>query len=148
MSLASALYTFFRGHHVTGMKCLSFINAFQKPQRLLCKQLLRCLTSYCDIFHITMSSCIVFLYRICLLGNRSIQNIDFDSCKKLEVVNNVTRTTQLWGLFCQNSSIDAVCDDYFTLNNVTEIQGIPGLLSGVISGIPACSFIPDLIQVY
>lgn len=95
-----------------------------------------------------MSSCIVFLYRICLLGNRSIQNIDFDSCKKLEVVNNVTRTTQLWGLFCQNSSIDAVCDDYFTLNNVTEIQGIPGLLSGVISGIPACSFIPDLIQVY
>ncbi|XP_076149582.1 solute carrier family 12 member 7 isoform X1 [Alosa pseudoharengus] len=72
-------------------------------------------------------------FPICLLGNRSLQNCDFDLCQKLEVVNNVTKTTQLWGLFCDNTTVDATCDDYFNLNNVTEIQGIPGLLSGVIS---------------
>ncbi|CAL1580184.1 unnamed protein product [Knipowitschia caucasica] len=40
----------------------------------------------------------------------------------------MTVMTQLWGLFCSNHT----CDEYFELNNLTEIRAIPGLLSGVI----------------
>lgn len=43
-------------------------------------------------------------------------------------------TTKLWSLFCKGPELNASCNEYFTLNNVTEIQGIPGLTSGVISG--------------
>ncbi|CAL8276828.1 unnamed protein product [Lota lota] len=71
-------------------------------------------------------------FPICLLGNRSLKNEKFDKCLKTEVVNNVTQTTLLWGLFCNGSHLTAICDDYFNLNNVTEMPGIPGLLSGVI----------------
>jgi len=69
-----------------------------------------------------------------LLGNRSLKNENFDKCLKTELVNNVTQTTLLWGLFCNGSHLNATCDDYFTLNNVTEMPGIPGLLSGIITG--------------
>ncbi|XP_046884247.1 LOW QUALITY PROTEIN: solute carrier family 12 member 7-like [Hypomesus transpacificus] len=72
-------------------------------------------------------------FPICLLGNRSLKNHNFDKCLKTEEIRNVTHTTQLWGLFCDSAALNATCDEYFTLNNVTEIQGIPGLLSGVIS---------------
>uniref|UniRef100_A0A674C7D2 Solute carrier family 12 member 7a n=1 Tax=Salmo trutta TaxID=8032 RepID=A0A674C7D2_SALTR len=71
-------------------------------------------------------------YPICLLGNRSLQNHNFEKCMKTEVIKNVTYTTELWKLFCGSPHLNATCDEYFTLNNVTEIQGIPGLLSGVI----------------
>ncbi|KAJ8336417.1 hypothetical protein SKAU_G00376370 [Synaphobranchus kaupii] len=71
-------------------------------------------------------------FPICLLGNRSLKNQDFDKCMKTELINNVTVPTALWGLFCDGRSLNATCDDYFNDNNVTEIQGIPGLLSGVI----------------
>ncbi|XP_056148471.1 solute carrier family 12 member 7-like isoform X2 [Lampris incognitus] len=71
-------------------------------------------------------------YPICLLGNRSLKNHGFEKCLKIEVVKNVTHTTKLWSLFCDSEYLNATCDEYFTLNNVTEIQGIPGLLSGVI----------------
>ncbi|CAB1326295.1 unnamed protein product [Coregonus sp. 'balchen'] len=71
-------------------------------------------------------------FPICLLGNRSLQNHNFEKCVKTEVIKNVTYTTKLWELFCDSSHLNATCDEYFTLNNVTEIQGIPGLLSGVI----------------
>ncbi|XP_062872288.1 solute carrier family 12 member 7-like [Trichomycterus rosablanca] len=72
-------------------------------------------------------------FQICLLGNRSLANLKFDKCLKTEVIDNVTHTTKLWKMFCDNSSLDASCDPYFTENNLEEIQGIPGLLSGVIS---------------
>ncbi|KAK0140582.1 Solute carrier family 12 member 7 [Merluccius polli] len=72
-------------------------------------------------------------FPICLLGNRSLKNENFDKCMKKEVVNNVTQTTLLWGLFCNGSHLNATCDEYFNLNNVTEMPGIPGLLSGVIT---------------
>ncbi|XP_075936073.1 solute carrier family 12 member 7-like isoform X1 [Anarhichas minor] len=65
---------------------------------------------------------------VCLLGNRSLKNDKFDTCAKTELVKNVTVTTDLWRLFCGN----ATCDDYFALNNLTELRAIPGLLSGVI----------------
>lgn len=63
-----------------------------------------------------------------------MQNHNFEKCVKTEVIKNVTYTTKLWELFCDSRHLNATCDDYFTLNNVTEIQGIPGLLSGVIKG--------------
>uniref|UniRef100_A0A4W5MD30 Solute carrier family 12 member 7a n=1 Tax=Hucho hucho TaxID=62062 RepID=A0A4W5MD30_9TELE len=75
-------------------------------------------------------------FPICLLGNRSLQNHNFEKCMKTEVIKNVTYTTKLWKLFCGSPHLNATCDEYFTLNNVTEIQGIPGLLSGVIKGQP------------
>ncbi|XP_034039041.1 solute carrier family 12 member 7-like isoform X2 [Thalassophryne amazonica] len=71
-------------------------------------------------------------YPICLLGNRSLTSIAFDKCMKKEVIRNVTFTTKLWSLYCDSEHLNASCDEYFFKNNVTEIQGIPGLLSGVI----------------
>ncbi|XP_070701876.1 solute carrier family 12 member 7-like [Pempheris klunzingeri] len=67
-------------------------------------------------------------FNVCLLGNRSLRNEKFEICAKTVVVKNNTVTTELWNIFCPN----ATCDDYFKLNNLTEIQAIPGLLSGVI----------------
>lgn len=49
----------------------------------------------------------------------------------MQVVSNGTVTTALWRLFCNGSSLGATCDEYFAQNNVTEIQGIPGVASGV-----------------
>ncbi|XP_037614588.1 solute carrier family 12 member 6-like isoform X2 [Sebastes umbrosus] len=42
-------------------------------------------------------------------------------------------TTYLWTQFCQGAEINASCDDYFLSNNFSEIEGIPGLASGIIS---------------
>ncbi|XP_060778433.1 solute carrier family 12 member 7 isoform X2 [Neoarius graeffei] len=72
-------------------------------------------------------------FPVCLLGNRTLQNKDFDSCLKMEIKDNITVTTKLWSLFCESTYLNASCDEYFTLNNLTELQGIPGLTSGVIS---------------
>ncbi|XP_044075088.1 solute carrier family 12 member 7-like isoform X2 [Siniperca chuatsi] len=71
-------------------------------------------------------------FNVCLLGNRSLKNEVFETCAKTEVVKNNTVTTKLWSIFCDSKYPNATCDDYFTLNNLTEIQAIPGLLSGVI----------------
>lgn len=70
-----------------------------------------------------------------MLGNRTLQNHKFDSCLKTEVVGNITVPTALWKLFCETDDLDAKCNEYFDNNNVTIIQGIPGLTSGVISGV-------------
>ncbi|XP_030623114.1 solute carrier family 12 member 7 isoform X2 [Chanos chanos] len=72
-------------------------------------------------------------FPVCLLGNRSLQNHGFDKCLKNETVDNVTVTTKLWSLFCDSAALNATCNEYFELNDVREIQGIPGLTSGVIS---------------
>nr|XP_023660324.1 solute carrier family 12 member 7-like isoform X5 [Paramormyrops kingsleyae] len=72
-------------------------------------------------------------FPVCLLGNRTLKNHNFDKCLKTEEVGNGTVTTKLWQLFCNSSELTAACDKYFELNNVTAIQGIPGLMSGVIS---------------
>lgn len=47
---------------------------------------------------------------------------------------NGTVTTQLWRMFCDSSLLNATCDKYFVDNNVTEIQGIPGVTSGILAG--------------
>ncbi|XP_030205456.1 solute carrier family 12 member 7 isoform X2 [Gadus morhua] len=73
-------------------------------------------------------------FPVCLLGNRTLQNLNFDKCLKTEEVGNQTVGTALWALFCGGSrALNASCNEYFVLNNVTMIQGIPGLTSGVIS---------------
>ncbi|XP_012927821.1 solute carrier family 12 member 7 [Heterocephalus glaber] len=61
---------------------------------------------------------------VCLLGNRTLAKRGFDTCAKAQAA--------LWGLFCNGSSPSATCDQYFTQNNVTELQGIPGVASGVL----------------
>ncbi|XP_017599128.1 PREDICTED: solute carrier family 12 member 7 isoform X3 [Corvus brachyrhynchos] len=72
-------------------------------------------------------------FPICLLGNRTLSKRSFDVCAKFTESNNKTKTTPLWRLFCDSSLLNATCDDYFSLNNVTEIQGIPGIMSGVLT---------------
>ncbi|XP_068160443.1 solute carrier family 12 member 7 isoform X2 [Antennarius striatus] len=72
-------------------------------------------------------------FPVCMLGNRTLQNHNFDRCLKTEEIDNVTVTTQLWKLFCAGSEFNSTCNEYFTNNNVTSMQGIPGLTSGVIS---------------
>ncbi|KFR14732.1 Solute carrier family 12 member 7, partial [Opisthocomus hoazin] len=72
-------------------------------------------------------------FRICLLGNRTLSKRSFDVCAKFTESNNGTKTTNLWRLFCDSSSLNATCDEYFILNNVTEVQGIPGIMSGVLT---------------
>ncbi|CAN9503340.1 unnamed protein product [Ophioblennius macclurei] len=71
-------------------------------------------------------------FSVCLLGNRSLKNENFEICAKTQNIKNVTVPTELWSHFCNSEYSNATCDDYFNLNNFTEIQAIPGLLSGVI----------------
>ncbi|KAG9473739.1 hypothetical protein GDO78_004177 [Eleutherodactylus coqui] len=71
-------------------------------------------------------------FPICILGNRTLSQKDFDVCAKFIEVGNETVTTKLWALFCSSPFLNATCDLYFSLNNVTEIQGIPGVASTLI----------------
>uniref|UniRef100_A0A8C3G775 Solute carrier family 12 member 6 n=1 Tax=Cyclopterus lumpus TaxID=8103 RepID=A0A8C3G775_CYCLU len=43
------------------------------------------------------------------------------------------KTTYLWKQFCQGPEVNASCDEYFLSNNFSQIEGIPGLASGIIS---------------
>ncbi|TRY53870.1 hypothetical protein DNTS_002812, partial [Danionella cerebrum] len=76
-------------------------------------------------------------FTICMLGNRTLQHFGkaakFDKCLKTEVLDNVTFPTKIWEHFCSGDFGNATCDEYFDLNNLTEIDAVPGLLSGVIS---------------
>uniref|UniRef100_A0A4W3K0E6 Solute carrier family 12 member 7 n=1 Tax=Callorhinchus milii TaxID=7868 RepID=A0A4W3K0E6_CALMI len=71
-------------------------------------------------------------FPICLLGNRTLSSRDFDVCAKFVTEGNETVTTRLWQLFCDSPLLNATCNEYFALNNVTKIQGIPGIASDVI----------------
>lgn len=73
-------------------------------------------------------------YSVCLLGNRTLVSKSYDVCAKVMEIANETVGTRLWRSFCDSDSLNATCDDYFTNNNVTEIQGIPGVRSGVLAG--------------
>ncbi|XP_072526754.1 solute carrier family 12 member 6-like [Salminus brasiliensis] len=101
-------------------------------------------------------------FSVCMLGNRSLSQHELRDhhCAKTVLVPRETpaqeithvnvssgfnstvspvpaamveNTTVLWMRFCNSSELNAVCDEYFTHNNVTQIQGIPGLASGVIT---------------
>ncbi|KAF3686845.1 Solute carrier family 12 member 4 [Channa argus] len=72
-------------------------------------------------------------FPICMLGNRTLVRDRFDICAKTVTKDNMTVPSQLWDRFCLPGNItSSQCDDYFIQNNVTEIQGIPGLGSGII----------------
>ncbi|XP_068119455.1 solute carrier family 12 member 5 isoform X2 [Hyperolius riggenbachi] len=71
-------------------------------------------------------------FPICLLGNRTLSKKEFDVCAKFIDNGNETVTSKLWALFCSSPLLNATCDLYFAQNNVTEIQGIPGVASGLI----------------
>ncbi|MBN3272448.1 S12A4 protein, partial [Polyodon spathula] len=74
-------------------------------------------------------------FPICMLGNRTLSRDLFDVCAKTVVENNVTVASKLWENFCSTANMTVeTCDEYFARNNVTEIQGIPGLASGIIRG--------------
>ncbi|KAG8563439.1 hypothetical protein GDO81_016077 [Engystomops pustulosus] len=79
-------------------------------------------------------------FPICLLGNRTLSRGQFDVCAKTMNINNVTITTKLHELFCGPSNFSSgLCDEYFLNNNLSEISGIPGAASGILSGIMAGS---------
>lgn len=71
-------------------------------------------------------------FTICLLGNRTLQHFGksgkFDKCMKTEVIDNITKPTELWYHFCNGT-----CDEYFNRNELTEISAVPGLLSNAIT---------------
>uniref|UniRef100_A0A669D0D2 Solute carrier family 12 member 7a n=1 Tax=Oreochromis niloticus TaxID=8128 RepID=A0A669D0D2_ORENI len=66
-------------------------------------------------------------FSVCLLGNRTLKNEMFEKCAKTDV--------ELWKLFCDSPYPNATCDEYFALNNLTEIQATPGVLGEVINGV-------------
>ncbi|KAI1891027.1 hypothetical protein AGOR_G00159630 [Albula goreensis] len=72
-------------------------------------------------------------FPICILGNRTLIWKGFDVCAKVVERDNGTVTTKLWRLFCDSEFLNATCDEYFVNNNVTSIQGIPGVTSGVLA---------------
>ncbi|XP_066521954.1 LOW QUALITY PROTEIN: solute carrier family 12 member 5 [Hoplias malabaricus] len=72
------------------------------------------------------------VFPVCLLGNRTLVWKGFDVCAKMIERDNATVTTKLWKLFCDSEFLNATCDPYFTNNNVTEMQGIPGVTSGIL----------------
>ncbi|TKS77753.1 Solute carrier family 12 member 5 [Collichthys lucidus] len=73
------------------------------------------------------------VFPVCLLGNRTLLSKGYDVCAKVVEIDNETVTTKLWRSFCDSEYLNATCDEYFTNNNVTEIQGIPGVTSGILA---------------
>ncbi|XP_063778735.1 solute carrier family 12 member 7 isoform X3 [Pseudophryne corroboree] len=69
-------------------------------------------------------------FPICLLGNRVLSTRTLKDCAKY--ISNDTVNEELWNKFCTNVNQIWDCDQYFELNNVTNIQGIPGVASGVL----------------
>ncbi|KAJ3602212.1 hypothetical protein NHX12_029971 [Muraenolepis orangiensis] len=72
-------------------------------------------------------------FPVCLLGSRTLVWKKFDVCAKTLETNGTVVTTQLWNMFCDSPFLNATCDRYFSENNVTRIQGIPGVTSGILS---------------
>uniref|UniRef100_A0A673W5B2 Solute carrier family 12 member 6 n=1 Tax=Salmo trutta TaxID=8032 RepID=A0A673W5B2_SALTR len=62
-----------------------------------------------------------------LLGNGTVPSTFDPSLPSSEA------TTALWQQFCEGPDLNASCDYYFNLSNISEIPGIPGLSSGVIT---------------
>ncbi|XP_055725748.1 solute carrier family 12 member 5-like isoform X2 [Salvelinus fontinalis] len=71
-------------------------------------------------------------FPVCLLGNRPLISKGFDVCAKTLESGNGTVTTKLWNVFCDSPFLNATCDEYFVNNNVSFIQGIPGVMSGIL----------------
>uniref|UniRef100_A0A8C3AAU5 Solute carrier family 12 member 6 n=1 Tax=Cyclopterus lumpus TaxID=8103 RepID=A0A8C3AAU5_CYCLU len=74
-------------------------------------------------------------FPVCMLGNRTISGheIEDHQCTKTAFHWESNLTTYLWKQFCQGPEVNASCDEYFLSNNFSQIEGIPGLASGIIS---------------
>lgn len=72
-------------------------------------------------------------FRICMLGNHTLNSAGIDVCSKTYTDGNRTLTSALWHYFCATEELNATCDPYFHQNNVTYIQGIPGVASGILA---------------
>lgn len=59
---------------------------------------------------------------MCVLGKRLLKDITIDKCNK----------TFLKSTFCSNETTPIVCDKYYTENNISIVQGIKGLSSGIL----------------
>uniref|UniRef100_A0A8C5QP72 Solute carrier family 12 member 6 n=1 Tax=Leptobrachium leishanense TaxID=445787 RepID=A0A8C5QP72_9ANUR len=82
-------------------------------------------------------------FPVCMLGNRTLSGLHFTHCAKVIEEDNITSPTDLWDLFCSPpGQLNATCDEYFIHNNVTVIQGIPGLSSGILSENLWSNYIP------
>uniref|UniRef100_A0A668AB71 Solute carrier family 12 member 6 n=1 Tax=Myripristis murdjan TaxID=586833 RepID=A0A668AB71_9TELE len=66
-------------------------------------------------------------FPVCMLGNRTINGhtLRDHQCAKTATV--------LWEHFCEGKELNSSCDDYFSHSNFTQIEGIPGLASGIIT---------------
>ncbi|KAK6319690.1 hypothetical protein J4Q44_G00109010 [Coregonus suidteri] len=71
-------------------------------------------------------------FPVCMLGNRPLISKGFDVCAKTLESGNGTVTTKLWKIFCNTPFLNSTCDEYFDNNNVSFIQGIPGVMSGIL----------------
>ncbi|XP_064129954.1 solute carrier family 12 member 4 isoform X3 [Loxodonta africana] len=72
-------------------------------------------------------------FPVCMLGNRTLSQDQFDVCAKTVMVDNKTVASQLSSLFCHGPNLTTdSCDPYFLLNNVTKIPGIPGAAAAVL----------------
>lgn len=87
-----------------------------------------------ELSYVTGMPCAGCLCSVCLLGNRTLLSKGYDVCAKVIEIDNETVTTKLWRSFCDSEYLNATCDEYFNNNNVTEIQGIPGVTSGILAG--------------
>ncbi|XP_036388906.1 solute carrier family 12 member 5b [Megalops cyprinoides] len=72
-------------------------------------------------------------FPVCILGNRTLVTKGFDVCAKVIEKDNGTVTTKLWRMFCDSEFLNATCDEYFVNNNISQIQGIPGVTSGILA---------------
>lgn len=87
-----------------------------------------------SLLAVSSNTSVGFLGSVCILGNRTLVSKGYDVCAKVVQIDNETVTTKLWRSFCDSESLNATCDQYFMNNNVTEIQGIPGVTSGILAG--------------
>lgn len=64
-----------------------------------------------------------FVYRMCILGKRLLKDIHIQDCNK-------TVGGPLHNIFCTGNGTDS-CDPYYVAHNVSIVNGIKGLASGV-----------------
>lgn len=77
-----------------------------------------------------------------MLGNRTLSRDQFDVCAKTIVKDNITVASKLWELFCHTTNLTTEnCDEYFLMNNVSQIAGIPGAASGILKGMTEYFFV-------
>lgn len=83
----------------------------------------------------TLSGFFFFLHIICLPLETSTIGPTFDPSLAPPLVEE---TTSIWKHFCSGPELNSSCDKYFSSNNFSEIEGIPGLASSIISGEGFC----------